>query len=466
MTEQVSLPAPLSPSASIDELREHIRALDTWVRAREPQADGGATLKFLTVETAVSAGLLVIVPGLGGAAGAAGAAGNVTVPGGSTATPADASQPTPAFGLAVTSIVTGFFIEIEPPTYIQGGGNGRTVIYRANYAGAGPLPTFANAVEVGYMSGRSTVLVLDAEPGVQAHFWAKSETRHPTLQATPTGGTNGVSATAGLLSNDHISSLSVSKLVAGTLAVGEYIESTGFDPGVEGFRLNGDGTGYIGGLQLGEDFLQSANYVAGTTGFFLGYDGVIEVDDITARGDFRTGTSGQRIALDSAANELQFYADGGAGVELIAKIGIDSVDLGDAVGIFGTSTSGNAAVGLMAFSDSNCALASKTAADLLPSIQGRNTGDGDGVEGFSEGAGAGVYAWSNTGPGGAFDGNATKGQFHLDPLAGRPSSRVVGGVALLFTTGGSTDARTGTPRLMYADGSDWCYVSDDTVYSG
>lgn len=336
MSEQVTLPPGLSSSATLEEIRSYLQTIDTWLRAREPQAVGGSLEKFLTAEAAVSAGLLTYSPGLGGMSGSVGTSGNTLLPGNSTLNPADPSQPTAATGLTVTSIVSGFFIEIDAPTYRQGGGNGRTIIYRANYSGSGPLPTFANAVEVGYMSGRSTILVLDAEPGVQGHFWAKSETRHPTLQVSPTGGTNGVSATAGQISNDHISDLSVSKLTAGTLSVGEYIQSTGYDAGVEGFRLNGDGTGQLAGLTIGADYIQSANFVTLTSGWHINNDGTAEFDAATIRGTLTTDqiqigavSSGTESINNSAT--LDIHADGYA-------YNSTPVSLGDVVRDTGTST--------------------------------------------------------------------------------------------------------------------------------
>ncbi len=65
-----------------------------------------------------------------------------------------------------------------------------------------------------------------------------------------------------------------------------------------------------------------------------------------------------------------------------------------------------------------------------------------------------------------FDGNTKYGSMAWTPLAGRPSDRTAGQVAMIYTTGGSTDARTATPRPMYADGTDWRKFSDDTVWTG
>lgn len=65
-----------------------------------------------------------------------------------------------------------------------------------------------------------------------------------------------------------------------------------------------------------------------------------------------------------------------------------------------------------------------------------------------------------------FTGNAVYGSLRFPPLAGRPSNRTAGQVAVIYTTGGSADARTASPRPMYTDGTDWRRFSDDTVWTG
>ena len=293
MTDEVNLPARLGPGASLDDLIRTVAALQDWVETREPTSFGGRLNKFMTVSETVQAGLLAYAAG----GAASGPAGDSVVPGALTSNPADTSQPTPIGGLAVASGVGYYMVEFDAPTYTQGGGNGRTIIYAANYSGAGPLPTFGNAVEVGTVPGRSTIGVISSEPGVQTHFWAKAETRHPTLQATPTGGTNGVTSTADLVANQHIVSLSAGKITAGAISVGEYIQSTGFVAGSAGWRIMGDGTaefsgvivrgtlyataGEIGGLTVnGALTMNALGHIKGGqtayntgTGFFIGYSG-------------------------------------------------------------------------------------------------------------------------------------------------------------------------------------------------
>ena len=63
-------------------------------------------------------------------------------------------------------------------------------------------------------------------------------------------------------------------------------------------------------------------------------------------------------------------------------------------------------------------------------------------------------------------GDTKDGSLLLTPLKGRPSNRTAGQVAIIYTTGGSTDNRTGAPRPMYSDGTDWRKFSDDTIWAG
>lgn len=65
-----------------------------------------------------------------------------------------------------------------------------------------------------------------------------------------------------------------------------------------------------------------------------------------------------------------------------------------------------------------------------------------------------------------FTGDNKYGSMRWDPLPGRPTDRTAGQVAIIYTTGGSTDARTATPRPMYTDGTDWRKFSDDTIWTG
>lgn len=82
-----------------------------------------------------------------------------------------------------------------------------------------------------------------------------------------------------------ISAVSVAKLIAGSIGVGEYIQSTGYSAGTAGFRISGNGdaefnnivargtifasAGTIGGITIGSNYVQSSDYVLGTSGWRL-----------------------------------------------------------------------------------------------------------------------------------------------------------------------------------------------------
>lgn len=96
----------------------------------------------------------------------------------------------------------------------------------------------------------------------------------------------------GLLSVDdaRIASVSVGKLVAGSISVGEHIQSTGYVTGSDGWRINGDGTaefsgvvvrgtvyanaGLIGGITIASNAVRAGQTAYNTgSGFHLGSDG-------------------------------------------------------------------------------------------------------------------------------------------------------------------------------------------------
>lgn len=304
----------IGPLASLDELRQAVDDLQEFVQTREPLESGDPLNKYLTLRAAVEAGLVIYQgPGGGGSGGGIGVPPETPVP------PLDwddLTPPDPITGLTVTSLPTGFFVEFDAPSYSQGAGNAYSIIYRANYDGTPPLPTFGDAEEVGRTTERSPILVLAAEPGTISHFWAQPVSHAEdfsgiTPQTSPTGGTNGVSATAGKIdgaqhvvalsigtaqianlavTNAKIASLSADKLIANSLAVGVELKSTGFVHNSAGFYLEAGGdaefnnivargtiyatAGLIGGITIGSTNIRSGQTAFHTgTGFWLGIDG-------------------------------------------------------------------------------------------------------------------------------------------------------------------------------------------------
>ena len=274
---------------SIEVIRAALVEMQTYIRAREPEQDGDPLDKVITWRDAVASGLAQYSLGTPGSSGPGGGV-FVPPPVGGLAGWDDLTPPDSLDNLTVTSIPTGFFVEFDAPTYRQGGVNAYSIIYQANWDGVSPLPTFADAVPVGTVTERNVILVIAAEPGVQGHFWAQpvshaEDYNEVAPQTAPTGGLNGVSAVAGQLSNDHIADLSAGKLTAGQIAVGEYIESTGYDPGVFGWHIDGDGdaefnnvvvrgtiyatAGLIGGAIIDASGVQSDDYDGAGNGWRL-----------------------------------------------------------------------------------------------------------------------------------------------------------------------------------------------------
>lgn len=335
----------IQPSASLEDMRAAVIELQEYHQTREPEQAGDPLDKIITWRDAVHAGLAEYSLGTPGGSGPGGGVFRPPPRGGLGGWD-DLTPPDPLDNLAVTSIPTGFFVEFDAPIYRQGGGNAYSIIYQANYSGAGPLPTFSSAVEVGRITERGVILVIAAEPGVQGHFWAQpvsfaEDYNRVSPQTPPTGGTNGVSAVAGQLSNDHIANLSAGKLTAGTIGVSEHIESTGYDPGVYGWMIEGDGdaefnnvvvrgtiyatAGLIGGAVIDSDGVESDNYVAGASGWRL---------------DNGTGTIyAQDIVLGQGSATV--YTEFSTYIDTFTASGI-YVNISDTIGTMSKDVSGSA----------------------------------------------------------------------------------------------------------------------------
>jgi hypothetical protein len=251
--------------------------------------------------------------------------------------------PTPT-GVAVGAGIDFVSITTDPPTFSQGNGYGRTIVYGAKYGGTGPFPTYSSATIVHEFVGQ--VGTFPTEPATQWHIWVKWRTRDGIDSVSPQGGTNGSQVTTGQdvtqllealsgaitrneiaadvwrtntfaiappagspqpeilpfivqttpttlngatipagvyidsayirdltavvarmgnawITNAMIATLAASKITAGSIAVGEYIQSSDYVSGVSGWRIGGDmaefGFAQIRGtLQAGQI---GANYI-------------------------------------------------------------------------------------------------------------------------------------------------------------------------------------------------------------
>jgi hypothetical protein len=222
----------------------------------------------------------------------------------------DLTPPPPPGGFEATAGATQILFETAAPVYRQGHGHARTKIYAAPCSG-GPLPTFANAVL--YTDFPGNIGVAPFDPASTLRLWA-TWTSVDGAESEPAGGTNGVEAETGLLEDQHIANMAVGKLLAGSLAVGQYVQSADYVAGTQGWRiatlaggqayLEINGNAGIGGLQVGATYIQSSNYVLNTTGFRLNANGtgqiggfVVDTNAIRSS-NYIAGAQGWRLAYD------------------------------------------------------------------------------------------------------------------------------------------------------------------------
>lgn len=192
--------APLSPTASLDDVTRALGVVIENLRLREPTSTGETRDKFVTWKDAETAGIATFTAG--GAVGSGGGSTTIIVPGGGGggSTTPDLSPPSPITNLQVSAGLSFHMITFDAPVYTQGGGNAYTEIFAANYSGTGPQPTFANAAQIATVPGRGSIITIPSEPGLTKHFWAGAVTLAGVRQIDgvgATGGTNGVSATTG-----------------------------------------------------------------------------------------------------------------------------------------------------------------------------------------------------------------------------------------------------------------------------
>jgi len=183
------------------------------------------------------------------------------------------------------------------------------------------------------------------------------------------------------------------------------------------------------------------------------------------------------MTISSAVNEMRFYGDRGDGtIEELAAIGVTASGGDQVIGFFGSGNSGTSRVAVLGKSYSSVGVAGtsvtgiagqfSTASASQTGCYGTNTNTGPGVFGNNDSSGYGVFARSSTGYSIGTNGNDTVGHAFFNPRAGRPSTRTAGGLAVIYTTGGSVDARTASPKLMIADGTDWRLVEDYSIWTG
>ena len=308
--------------------------------------------RMMTLRDLLDTGLAKLKPGQ--SPGTGGGIPPIT-PGAPGDTPHLTPPPTPT-GLTLTGGLSNFFIETDPPIFTMGHGYGRTNVYGIPYDGTGPAPTFSDAVPIGSFQGQ--VWSYATDPSTTWRVWVKWQTADGVESVSPAGGTNGQEVTTGqnvgklvdamtgpnlpfkevtspitlpdgtvvpvgvyisdafihrmqvqtaqiydlAVTNAKIGSVSASKITAGSIAVGQYVRSSSYVPGVTGFTIEGSGnvefnnaivrgTIYAGagtfagdisgangnfrGQITGGSFTGYAWPPAGQSGFYLGPSGLL-----------------------------------------------------------------------------------------------------------------------------------------------------------------------------------------------
>lgn len=392
MAQRNDLPSATAPNFSA-RVRE---TLMTYLGRQGDPLDRGVTLRDL-----VGSGLAQITRnGSGSGSSGSGTGSLVLEPGPAFDDEPDLTPPPSPTGFRVTPSISHVFVEHDTPGYTQGHGHLRTHVYAAEVEAGQALPTFDAATPVGQFSGRFWALPVN--PATTLRLWIKWESRDGVLSVSPAGGTNGLGTTTGqdvarlvaaltgpgnpfkvvteqftlpdgtvvpagtytadafihngqivnamianlAVDDAKIASLSASKIVAGSIEVGQFVESTGFVAGTSGWRINGDGTaefsgvivrgtifataGQIGGITIAQQALRAGQtaYNAGA-GFWLGADGKFSIGNsagsrvtwdgttLTVRGelDAVTGTFGSiTVASDGhVKGGKSSYSDTAAG---------------------------------------------------------------------------------------------------------------------------------------------------------
>ena len=270
--------------------------------------------RVITLRDLLVAGMLQLPPGYVVPAGVSSVP---IVPGpatGGTYTPDLTAPPMPT-GFTAVAAISNINLQTDTPFFQQGHGYQRTNIYGAIVT-TGLAPTFTKAVRLTQFSGPVSSLAVN--PATTYALWATYESRDG-IESLPAGGANGVVVTTGqdvtalvtaltgpgrpfqivttaytmadgtvvpagtytsdayiknasigkaqiaLLAVDdaRIASLSASKLTAGAVKVGEYIQSSDFVSGTTGWRLSGNGS-----LEASSGVFRGA--LAAATGTFSG----------------------------------------------------------------------------------------------------------------------------------------------------------------------------------------------------
>lgn len=182
--KRLDIPAPGSPNFEA-RIRE---TLQVYMGLRGDPLDKGLTLRDLT-----DIGLLEYGGGRGG---------NTTIRPGRVYPripeedeTEDLTPPPTPTGFALDAGITNVFITHDAPTYTQGRGHDRTIVYGAKRNSGDPLPTFAQATRIADFIGE--VYGYPTDPATIWHMWITWRTRDGVESVTPAGGINGLQVRTG-----------------------------------------------------------------------------------------------------------------------------------------------------------------------------------------------------------------------------------------------------------------------------
>ena len=182
--DRKDLPPVTSPNF-LEKVRE---ALSVYLGNRGDKLDRG-----LTVRDLADAGLVEVsaryLAGGGGRVPPIGGAGPAVA-----ASEPDLTPPPTPTGFAAAAAISNLLLECDAPTYTQGNGHAKSVLYGATWT-SGPLPVFAGAVRLTEFSGN--VASYATNPASTWHLWLTWVTVDGVESEVPAGGTNGVAVTTG-----------------------------------------------------------------------------------------------------------------------------------------------------------------------------------------------------------------------------------------------------------------------------
>lgn len=304
MTRLKDIPQLQPDGRNLSSVMEAMReVVQTFRGYRGDKLDRALTLRDLDVATARSV--------VGGGTIGGGSGGTIVLPGGGGGggvTPDLTPPPTPT-GLVLTAGLTSLFVGCDIPSYTQGHGHDRTVVYGAKWPTGDPEPTFSDAVELWQYQG--PVSSYGSETGTRWCIWIKWRSMDGVLSADPAGGTNGVQATTLLVNSPDlavnaiaagsayitdakIAAVSASKLTVGDGTVGGNLKSSNYNAGVAGWLVTPSGyleaqnavlrgtvyasAGLIGGITIASNAIRAGQTAWNTgSGFFLRSDGAFSL---------------------------------------------------------------------------------------------------------------------------------------------------------------------------------------------